>query len=380
MIYLDNCATTKIHPDVLAAMLPYLQEEYGNPSSKYYSLAENARKAVETARVQVADLLNCKSDEIIFTSGSSESNNFILKGVADHYQTKGRHIITSPVEHKSVLAPCEYLEKRGYTVTYLPVNQWGQVEPETLANAIQDDTILISLMWGNNELGSLNDIAALSNIAKEKQVFFHTDATQVVGKIPVDLQTVPVDFLSLSAHKLHGPKGVGACFIRKDDLGLRTPVTPLIHGGGQERDYRSGTLAVHNIVGLGAACLTSKNSFQERIKKINENETLLLNELGKMDTIQINSPDCGVKIPGIINFSHSSIKGELLCKLASKEAISISTGSACSFVGSNHIFVAIGMSDEQSQRTIRLSFNELLSQNELQNLITFIRNQNYNSL
>ena len=247
MIYLDNSATTPIDPEVLDSMLPYLKEEYGNPSSRYYSLAINAHNAVERAREQVAALINAQPKEIIFTGGASESNNFIIKGVADYkkyYEESGNHIITSTVEHKSVLQTCKFLNgdvfwnksdksvanqflkkksatkkiDRGYEVSFLSVNSYAQVEDDTFRNAIKDNTILASFIWGNNEIGSLNNIESLCNIAKERNILFHSDATQVLGKIDIDVKKLPVDFLSMSAHKIYGPKGVGAAFVRQTDF------------------------------------------------------------------------------------------------------------------------------------------------------------------
>lgn len=295
MIYLDNSATTPIDPEVLDSMLPYLKEEYGNPSSRYYTLAINAEKAVEQAREQVATLINADPKEIIFTGGASESNNFIIKGVADYkkyYEEKGNHIITSTVEHKSVLQACKFLngdvfwnksEKsiasqflkkksttkkidRGYEVSFVPVNKYAQVERNTFKDAIKENTILASFIWGNNEIGSLNDITDLCSIAKEHRILFHSDATQVLGKIDIDVKKIPVDFLSISAHKIYGPKGVGASFVRQTGLS-DYKMTSLIHGGLQERGYRAGTSAVHNIVGFGKACEIAKRDMNEYIKK-----------------------------------------------------------------------------------------------------------------
>ncbi|OQP07702.1 cysteine desulfurase DndA, partial [Geobacillus sp. 47C-IIb] len=331
MIYLDNSATTPIDPEVREAMWPYLMEEYGNPSSKYYTLAENAKKAVEEARTRVASLLFCEPDEIIFTSCATESNNFVLKGIAHFYKKQGKHIITSKIEHKSILETCKFLEDEGFEVTYLDVDSYGQVQLEALKNALRDDTILVSIMWANNETGTLNDIPTLSQYVKSNcpNTFFHTDATQVVGKIEVDLSKTPVDFLSLSAHKLYGPKGIGACFIRKRELGLRTKITPLLHGGNQENGYRSGTLSVHNIVGLGKAAEIAKRDHQEYHQKLIELETYLINKLHNLfPTIQFNGHPTA-KIPGVVNFTIPNVSNELIIR-ALKDQFAISTGSACS--------------------------------------------------
>lgn len=219
--------------------------------------------------------MNCKADEIIFNSGATEGNNFVIKGIADAHQSKGKHIVTSKIEHKSVLNSCKYLEERGFEVTYLDVTNKGRVEFDTLKAALREDTIMVSIMWANNELGTLNDIPAMAQYCKEKGVFIHTDATQVVGKMAVDLQNVPVDFLTFSGHKLYGPKGVGACFVREDEYGFKPEITALLHGGSQEFGYRAGTQASSDIVGFGKACEIMQNISFEYIQKIKAAESML---------------------------------------------------------------------------------------------------------
>lgn len=368
MIYLDNSATTPIDPAVSKAMWPYLTEEYGNPSSKYYTLAENAKKAVDEARENVASLLSCRSNEIIFTSCATESNNFVLKGVAYYYKNKGKHIITSKIEHKSILETCKFLESEGFEVTYLDVNQYGQVQLETLKDAIREDTILISIMWGNNEIGTLNNIEDLAKYVKKSQsnIFFHTDATQVLGKVEVDLSKVPVDFLSLSAHKLYGPKGVGACFIRKRELGLRTKITPLLHGGSQEDGYRSGTLSVHNIVGLGKAAEIARINLKEHQSKLLELEKYLVSTLKEnFPNIKFNGHP-HQKIPGVINFTIPGIHNELIIR-SLKEEFAISTGSACSINEPSYVLSAIGLNIMEIKNSYRVSLNKYLDYNQLKN-------------
>lgn len=376
MIYLDNSATTPIDPEVLDAMLPYLKEEYGNPSSRYYTLAVNANNAVEKAREQVANLINADPKEIIFTSGASESNNFIIKGVADYkkyYEENGNHIITSTVEHKSVLQTCKFLngdifwnqsEKsiasqflkkksttkkvdRGYEVSFLPVNKYAQVEKETFSNAIKDNTILASFIWGNNEIGSMNDIASLCNVAKEKNILFHSDATQVLGKIDIDVKKIPVDFLSMSAHKIYGPKGVGAAFIKQSGLS-EYKMASLIHGGLQENGYRAGTHAVHNIVGFGKACDIAKRDMDNYMKKISELEI----EVKKMLTEKypgiefLGDPEH--HIPGVIGMLIPGIINEMFIKnIADKCAIS--SGSACGIGEPSYVIQEIGVGDRSLQ-------------------------------
>lgn len=366
MIYLDNSATTPIHPEVKDAMLPYLMEEFGNPSSKYYTVAENAKKAVKEARNAVASLLGCHESEVIFTSGSTESNNMVIKGVADYYADKGNHIITTKVEHPSILETCRYLETKGYVVTYLDVDQYGRVDSEELKNAINEQTILVSVIWGNNELGSLNDMESIAYICEEKAVFLHTDATQVIGKLKINLSNYPgITFLSSSAHKFHGPKGIGATFIRKDQYDIHTKITPLLHGGGQEQGIRSGTLAVHNIVGFGKAAEIAKENLINNISKLEELENYLTQILNDKFSshIKFNS-DVSNKIPGVINVQFIGINNELLVKQLAP-LIAASTGSACSSSKPSHVLAAIGLTIDEVRSTIRFSMNSGIDKEEL---------------
>lgn len=368
MLYLDNSATTQILPEVKEAMLPYLLEEFGNPSSKYYGLAQNAKEAVETARKHIAQLLSCETDEVIFTSGATESNNFIIKGVAHYYKDKGKHIITSKVEHPSILETCKFLEENGYRVTYLDVDQFGRIYIDQLVTAIQEDEpILVSIMWGNNELGSLNSIEEIAQICKEHQVFFHTDATQIVGKVPLDLSEIDgINFLSCSSHKFHGPKGVGVTVIRKDELGLPIQITPLLHGGGQERDIRSGTLAVHNIVGMGKAAELAYTNLEVNIHTLEQLETHLTNILKNkfQNHIQFNN-DMKNKIPGILSIIFKGINNETLVRSLAPVA-AVSTGSACSSSKPSHVLQAIGLTMEEVRSTIRFSLSPTISLAELE--------------
>lgn len=385
MIYLDNSATTPIDPEVLDAMLPYLKEEYGNPSSRHYTLAVNADKAVEKARSQVADLINANPKEIIFTSGASESNNFIIKGVADYmkyYENKGNHIITSTVEHKSVLQTCKFLNgdvynnketnvatskflkkkpttkkiDRGFDVSFLPVNSFGKVETDTFQDAIKDNTILASFMWGNNEIGTLNDIKTLSNIAKSKNILFHSDGTQVLGKIDIDVKKIPVDFLSFSAHKIYGPKGIGAAFIRQNNSLSPFKLTSLIHGGQQEFGYRAGTSPVHNIVGFGKACEIAKRDMKEYTSKISKLELEVKNILSKKYPGIEFLGDPENHIPGVIGMLIPGIINEMLIKeLADK--VAISAGSACG-IGEPSYVVKEVTGCSVNNNFIRISLNK----------------------
>lgn len=366
MLYLDNSATTAVLPEVKEKMLTYLTEEFGNPSSKYYNLAVHAKEAIEEARKNVALLLNAKENEIFFTSGATESNNMILKGVADYYSTKGKHIITSKVEHKSVIDVCKFLETKNFEVTYLDVDQYGRINPDELLNTIREDTIIVSIIWGNNELGSLNDIKQISQICYDRQVFFHTDATQVLGKFPIDLQSLKgISFLSCSAHKLHGPKGVGATFIRSDEFGNPIPITPLLHGGDQENGIRSGTQAVHNIVGFGEAARIAYENLEKNIHQLQNLEkklTLLLKQ-NFGDKIVFNSDDKN-KIPGIINVRFVGLNNEILLKTIAP-VIAASTGSACSSTSPSHVLKATGLNLDEIRESVRFSLSPYISLSEL---------------
>ncbi len=389
MIYLDNSATTPIDLEVKEAMLPYLSEEFGNPSSKYYTLAENAKKAVEESREKLAELINAEPDEIIFTSCASESNNLIIKGVSDYkkyIENKGNHIITSKVEHKSVLQTCKFLDgsenaimnvernrfkprnvvekkiDRGFEVSFLPVNEYGQVENGILESAIKDTTTLCSILWGNNEIGTLNRISELASLCKSKEVLFHSDATQVLGKVNINVKQVPVDFLSFSAHKIYGPKGIGACYIRKGKYS-KPSLTALIHGGSQEFGYRAGTLAVHNIVGFGKAAEIAKRDMNKYVPIILEQEKLLKEELTKnIPDIKFNGHPTE-KIPGVLSITLPGINNELLIKKL-KDQVALSTGSACSADEPSYVLEAIGKGSI-TRNTIRITISKMVSEIEL---------------
>lgn len=360
MIYLDNSATTKIHPEVLEAMMPYLQEEYGNPSSKFYSLAENAKKAVAKAREQVAALLGCDPDEVVFTSGATESNNMIIKGIADYYGREdgaNKRLLTTKVEHPSVIETFNFLNERGYDVSFMDVDQYARVDVEKVKEVTaKSQPLLTSIMWGNNEIGSLNPMAELSTVFEENGLFFHTDATQVMGKVPVDLKKLKgIRFLSISGHKMGGPKGIGAAIIRKQSKEIYTRLTPLMHGGGQENNYRSGTLAVHNIVGLGKAAELAAANLEQNVQRLNELEHYLTdifktNLAGK---IKFNSDEKD-KIPGLISLQFIGVNNELLLKKLADYA-ALSSGSACSSSKPSHVLSATGSSLAEIRQTIRIT-------------------------
>lgn len=367
MLYLDNSATTKIKDEVFEEMLPYLKEEYGNPSSKYYTLAENAKKAVDLARERVANLVNCEPDEVIFTSGATESNNMVLKGVTDYYGQEGSYIITSKVEHPSIIETCNYLKEKGFNTLFLDVDQFGRVESAQMQKMINEKKpIIVSIMWGNNEVGSLNPISEIAELCDRNHILFHTDATQVIGKVEVDLKKNPgIRFLSLSGHKINAPKGIGACIIRKEAGTLKTKITPLLHGGEQEEGYRSGTLAVHNIVGLGKAAEIAKKNQAINNKKLIELEEylkkILIDKFG--ERIKFNN-DHSDKIPGILSVQFVGINNELLVKRLAKY-ICLSTGSACSSSKPSHVLEAMGKPKSVIRETVRISLSPDIQKEEL---------------
>lgn len=366
MLYLDNSATTAILPEVKDAMLPYLMEEFGNPSSKYYSLATNAATAIKVARSNVANLLGCSNEEIYFTSGSTESNNMVLKGVAETYEHRGKHIITTKVEHPSITEVCQYLETKGFLVTYLDVDQYGRVSIEDLEASLTAETILVTIMWANNEVGSLNDIKRISDLCLEKDVFFHTDATQAVSKVDFSLEDYPgITFLSCSSHKFHGPKGIGAVYIKNDQYGIPTKITPLLHGGGQEKGLRNGTLAVHNIVGMGKAAEIAEQKLNWNIDKLVNLEQMITEILlEKFSTnIKFNN-DTSHKIPGLLSVQFVGLNNEILVKQLAP-VIAVSTGSACSSSKPSSVLQSIGLTLNEVRSTIRLSLSPYTDEKEL---------------
>lgn len=370
MLYLDNSATTRIHPEVLEAMMPYLKEEYGNPSSKFYSLAENAKKAVVKAREQVASLLGCDPDEVIFTSGATESNNMIIKGVADyytHHHNTNKNLLTSKVEHPSIIETFNFLSERGFEISLMDVDKFARVDVQKVKEVTeQTQPLLTSIMWGNNEIGSLNPIASLSDLFSENGLFFHTDATQVIGKVPINLSKLKgIRFLSMSGHKIGGPKGIGAAIIRKQTTEIYTRITPLLHGGGQENNYRSGTLAVHNIVGLGKAAELAAANLEQNVKRLNALEKYLTDIFNTNfgNKIRFNS-DTKNKIPGLISLQFIGVNNELLLKKLA-EYVALSSGSACSSSKPSHVLSASGKSLEEVRQTIRVTLSPDVTEPEL---------------
>jgi cysteine desulfurase len=355
IIYMDHSATTYVPKEVVEAMAPYHTDNFGNPSS-IYSIARASKKAIDTARAQAAKALGADPDEIYFTSGGSESDNWAIKGVAFANRNKGNHIITTRIEHHAVLHTCEYLEKEGFTVTYLPVDQYGLVDPAELEKAITDKTILISIMYANNEIGTIEPITELGAIARKHKVFFHTDAVQVIGNVPVDVKAQNIDLLSLSAHKFYGPKGVGALYIRK---GVK--IDNLIHGGGQERRRRAGTENIAGIVGLGKAielATADVEGHNQRIQVLRDR--LLKGILAKIPHVHLNGhPE--KRLPGNINISFEFIEGESMLLWLDDEGICASTGSACTSgsLEPSHVLLATGLPVEISHGSLRLTLGNV---------------------
>ncbi len=355
IIYLDHSATTYVKPDVAAAMAPYHTENFGNPSS-IYRIARATRNAVDTARMQVAQALGAEPDEIYFTSGGSESDNWAIKGIAFANRKKGNHIITTAIEHHAVIHTCEYLENQGFTVTYLPVDQYGLVNPAELENAITDQTILISIMYANNEIGTIEPIADLGAIAKKHKIPFHTDAVQAVGNVPIDVKAQNIDLLSLSAHKFYGPKGVGALYIRKG-----TKIDNLIHGGGQERRRRAGTENIAGIVGLGKAIELATADIEGHNARIRAlRDRLLEGILSTIPHTHLNG-HADQRLPGNINISFEFIEGESILLWLDDEGICASTGSACSSgsLEPSHVLKATGLPVEISHGSLRLTLGDV---------------------
>lgn len=351
LVYADHAATTALSDTALNAMLPYFQKQYGNPSS-LYSFAQAAKADLEKARADIAACIGAKSEEIYFTSGGTEADNWALKGVAELRGNKGKHIITTTIEHHAILHTAEYLEKAGFEVTYLPVDSEGFVKPEDVKAAIRPDTILISIMAANNEIGTVEPIAEIGKIAKEAKVLFHTDAVQAVGHIPVNVDEWNVDLLSLSAHKVHGPRGMGVLYARK---GLRLP--PLIHGGGQEKGRRSGTENVAGAIGLAAA-------LKEAVAILNEEGARLSAMRDRlMDGLVASVPRCKVtgprenRLPGTASLVFECVEGESILLLLDGKGISSSSGSACSSASldPSHVLLAIGLPHEIAHGSVRLS-------------------------
>ena len=378
--YFDNAATTKVSEDVLKEMIPYFSVQYGNPSS-LYTIGRYNKRAIEKARRQVANLINCEANEIYFTGSGSESDNTALKGIAYANKEKGNHIITSKIEHPAILNSCKTLEKQGYKISYINVNKDGIIDLNELISEITNQTILISVMFANNEIGTIQPIEEISKIAKKHNIIFHTDAVQACGNVPIDVKKMEIDMLSLSAHKINGPKGVGALYVKK---GIN--FDSIINGGGQEKGKRSGTENVAGIIGLGKACEIAKKQMNNHMAKLKELRNYIIKQVEKdIPNAKLNGSREN-RLPGNANFSFKNADSqELLFKLDSK-GICVSSGSACSSGNSNpsHVLIAIGLPQELAQGTIRFTFGEDNTKEDidylLENLKEFVFSSNENIL
>ncbi len=361
LIYLDNAATTQVYPEVLQEMLPFFTECYSNPAA-VYSYASESRKAVDKARRNIAELIHAKTEEIYFTGGGSESDNWALKATAEAYAAKGKHIITSTIEHHAILHTCEYLKKKGFDITYVGVDEYGCVNLKELEAAIREDTILISIMTANNEIGTIQPIAEIGKIAHEHGVLFHTDAVQAFGHIPIDVDEMHIDMLSASGHKINGPKGIGAMYIRK---GVK--ILSFIHGGAQERKRRAGTLNVPGIVGMGKAAELAKEQMTERSSKETKLRDYLIGRvLEEIPYSRLNG-DKTKRLPNNASFCFKFIEGESLLILLDQLGICASSGSACTSgsLDPSHVLLAIGLPHEEAHGSLRITLSEKNTKEEL---------------
>ena len=367
MIYLDNAASTQIHEDVLDSMLPYLKEQYGNASS-IHRYGRLAHKAIEKARKQIASLINADPSEILITSGGTESNNTVLRGISTNKNCN--HIITSSIEHDAILEPCKQLEKKGFIVDYLPVDKFGTVEPSELENHLSENTCLVSIMFGNNEVGTVQKISEIAKICNVRKIPFHTDAIQAVGKIPIDVKELGIDLLSISSHKLHGPKGIGALYIKN---GIK--IDPVILGGGQEHGLRSGTENVANIVGFGKACEIAKNNLDENMLYVKKLRDLLVDKvLHEIPEVTLNG-DPKSRLPNNAHFTFLGVNGEDLIIKLDEYGIAASTGSACSVntQRASHVLQAMGFSHEQITGSLRLTLGIFNQEKEIQETVDSLK-------
>jgi cysteine desulfurase len=362
-VYMDNHATTRTDPRVVQTMLPYFTEKFGNAGSRNHRFGWEAEQAVDHAREQVAELISAAPREIVFTSGATEADNLALKGVAALYRHKGNHVVTVVTEHKAVLDPCKRLQRDGFRVTYLPVDRFGLVTPEQVAEAITDQTLLVSVMAANNEIGTLQPIRDIGRVCKRKGVLFHTDAAQAAGKVPLDVEEMGIDLLSLSAHKMYGPKGVGALYVRRSEPRVR--LEPQIDGGGQERGLRSGTLPVPLIVGFGAAAeLCSVEMAGEAKRLLGLRDRLREGILGRLEDVTLNGHPTE-RLPGNLNLSFAFIEGEAL--LMALKDVAVSTGSACTTANPepSYVLKALGVPDDLARGSLRFGLGRFNTEEEV---------------
>ena len=360
-VYLDYAATTPVDKRVAEKMIPYLTETFGNPASNSHAFGWEAEEAVEKARADIAALINADPKEIIFTSGATESDNLAIKGAANFYKTKGKHLITVKTEHKAVLDTMRELERQGFEVTYLGVQENGLIDLEELKAAIRDDTILISVMWVNNEIGVVQDIPAIGEICRERKIIFHVDAAQACGKVPVDVEAAKVDLLSMSGHKVYGPKGIGALYVRRKP---RVRLEAQMHGGGHERGFRSGTLPTHQIVGMGEAFRIAKEELEQDIAHYRKLRDIFLKGIEGIEEVYING-DLEHRAPNNLNVSFNFVEGESLI-MAVKE-LAVSSGSACTSASlePSYVLRALGRNDELAHSSLRITFGRMTTEEEV---------------
>ena len=361
-VYLDYAATTPVDKRVAEKMIPYLTETFGNPASNSHAFGWEAEEAVEKARADIAALINADPKEIVFTSGATESDNLAIKGAANFYKTKGKHLITVKTEHKAVLDTMRELERQGFEVTYLGVQENGLIDLEELKAAIRDDTILISVMWVNNEIGVVQDIPAIGEICRERKIIFHVDAAQACGKVPVDVEAAKVDLLSMSGHKVYGPKGIGALYVRRKP---RVRLEAQMHGGGHERGFRSGTLPTHQIVGMGEAFRIAKEELAQDTAHYLKLRDIFLKGIEGIEEVYING-DLEHRAPNNLNVSFNFVEGESLI-MAVKE-LAVSSGSACTSASlePSYVLRALGRNDELAHSSLRITFGRMTTEEEVQ--------------
>jgi len=364
-IYLDYAATTPTHPDVIEAMLPYFAEIFGNPSS-IHSFGLEAKVAIEDSRGKIAALINAGSDEIVFTSGGTEADNYAIKGIAYASEYKGNHIITSSIEHHAVIEPMKLLEKQGFDVTYLPVDEYGLVDPQEVSDAITDKTILVSIMHANNEIGTIEPIEEIGKITREREICFHTDAVQTVGHLPVNVNELGVDLLSMSAHKIYGPKGIGALYIRKG-----TKLAPFMLGGEQEHGRRASTENVPGILGFSKAIEIAQGSMIEEMRYLTQlRDKLIKGIMGRIEDIRLNGHPTK-RLPNNVNISIEFVEGESMLLNLDLEGIAASTSSACSSssIEPSHVLLSLGLSREQAYGSLRFSLGWKSNEEEVDRVI-----------
>lgn len=396
MIYFDNTATSPVDAEVLDAMLPYLREEYGNPSSKYYCKAVNAHSAVEDARAEVAKLLGASPEEIVFTAGATESTNFIIKGYMDYrryYRDGKNHVITSVAEHKATLNTCKYLNgeiysnndptvslfggkqkvNRGYEASFVGITDCGEITVDEIQKAIKDNTALVSAIYVNNEIGTISDISKIADLCRKRNIAFHSDLTQAIGKVKIDVHEIGLDYASCSAHKIYGPKGIGAAYLKSDAYGIE-PITAFMHGGEQEMGFRAGTLAVHDIVGFGKAAQIAMRDFEQNEKRMQSLDEILVNGLLGIEGISLTNKSnkrlCGI-ISVIVN--KRDFNNERFIKHIS-DRLALSTGSACSAGEPSYVINALGLKDKIS-KVLRISLNKFTTEDEIYQLLKIFREE-----